>query len=74
MQYFDNDKLNAHISRLGFGIMRLPMNEDGSILENNISLIRDIYKNGCNYFDTGYEYLKGRSRETRGRSSCRPVS
>lgn len=54
-------QLDMKLSPLGFGVMRLPQNPDGSFPETTYALLRRAYENGINYFDTGYEYLGGKS-------------
>jgi predicted aldo/keto reductase-like oxidoreductase len=50
------------VSRLGFGCMRLPTNEDRTIdREKSLAMIDKAYKAGVNYFDTAYNYINGTS-------------
>jgi len=49
------------ISKLGFGVMRLKQNADGSFPQETINLMHKAYEFGINYFDTGYEYLNEKS-------------
>ncbi len=50
------------ISKLGFGAMRLPMNEDGLIdYEAGQAMIDYALANGINYFDTAYLYHAGKA-------------
>lgn len=50
------------ISKLGFGTMRLPLNEDQSIDQKQVEIMTDFaIKNGVNYFDTAWPYHKGLS-------------
>lgn len=50
------------LSLLGFGTMRLPMNEDGSIDEvQTREMVDYAIKHGVNYFDTAYPYHGGQS-------------
>lgn len=57
-----NDFKGISLSRLGFGAMRLPLNEDGSINEELTQQIVDYaIANGVNYFDTAYPYHGGYS-------------
>lgn len=55
------------LSLLGFGAMRLPLQEDGTVDE---SLTKDMVKyaieNGVNYFDTAYPYHSGESERIMG--------
>lgn len=58
---------NKEISRLGFGLMRLPMKEDGSIdNEEGQKMIDYALANGINYIDTAYKYHGGESENFAG--------
>ena len=63
MQKRHNAQLNLSLSPLGFGIMRLPMNEDGTFPKKAYKLLAEAYERGINYFDTAYTYLGGHSEE-----------
>ena len=55
------------VSLLGFGTMRLPTQEDGTIdREKAGRLVDTLYQNGVNYFDTAYVYHQGESEEFLG--------
>ena len=55
---FQGKKLSA----LGFGAMRLPKHEDGTIDEQaGAELVRYAIAHGVNYFDTAYFYHSGES-------------
>jgi len=58
------------ISRLGFGCMRLPVNEKNGAVrvydEKAIPLIRSAYEKGINYFDTAWTYCGGDSERAMG--------
>ena len=57
------------LSRLGFGTMRLPMGEDGTIDEKAVDEMVDMaMENGVNYFDTAWPYHGGMSEIVIGRS------
>lgn len=57
------EALDANISRLGFGCMRLPTNAQGNINEEEAQKLIDYaYKNGVNYFDTAHYYHGGESQ------------
>ena len=44
-------------SKLGFGLMRLPKDEEGNILQEEVTRMVDTFmKSGMNYFDTAYAY------------------
>ncbi len=70
MQY--NDFKELSLSRLGFGAMRLPTREDGSIdqtaLEEMVAYAMD---HGVNYFDTAYPYHGGNSEIALGKALSR---
>lgn len=56
------------VSRLGFGAMRLPVNEDSSInYEKAEQLFDYAVANGVNYFDTAFGYHNGKSAEFVGK-------
>ena len=64
MQYSNFDSIGKPISKLGFGLMRLPKvkeNEDKIDREEAFRLIDLAIKNGVNYFDTAYFYHGGDS-------------
>jgi len=61
---FEDKKL----SLLGFGAMRLPVVENGSIDEAQVKeMTRHCMDNGVNYFDTAYPYHDGESERVMGR-------
>ncbi|OOB80347.1 MAG: hypothetical protein BEN19_00545 [Epulopiscium sp. Nuni2H_MBin003] len=61
-----NDGEPEH-SLLGFGIMRMPVNQDNSINKYLSEQMIDLaYKNGINYFDTSYVYHESRSESFLG--------
>jgi predicted aldo/keto reductase-like oxidoreductase len=51
------------LSALGFGVMRLPMNANGTFSADVHALLAEAYERGVNYFDTAYTYLDGHSEE-----------
>lgn len=62
------DKLNIETSVLGFGCMRFPLNQDGSINELLAEeMIDKAIANGVNYIDTAYPYHLGASEPFVGR-------
>jgi predicted aldo/keto reductase-like oxidoreductase len=69
MKYRRNIKTGGDVSLLGFGAMRLPMNEDGKINEAEaIRCIRYAIDNGVNYVDTAYPYHDGKSEPLVGKA------
>ncbi|MGN0711858.1 MAG: aldo/keto reductase [Anaerovoracaceae bacterium] len=60
------------LSQLGFGAMRLPCLEDGSIDEKQVREMVDYaFKKGVNYFDTAYPYHGGMSEIVLGKALSR---
>lgn len=50
------------MKKLGFGFMRLPLNEDGNIDLDTVNKMVDTFlERGFTYFDTAYAYIKGMS-------------
>ena len=62
--YFKDDKLSA----LGFGLMRLPVLEDGKTVDSALTekMVALAIGNGVNYFDTAVPYHCGRSESVIG--------
>lgn len=64
-----NDFKGLKLSRLGFGAMRLPVNEDNSINQAAVEEMVDYaIGHGVNYFDTAYPYHGGNSEISIGRA------
>lgn len=62
MQYRKIGNTGVEVSALGFGCMRLPINEDKTINEEKaIAMIRHAIDSGVNYVDTAYPYHQGTS-------------
>ena len=62
MLYRKMPKSGDELSILGFGAMRLPTKEDGSIDEEKATeMIRHAVDNGVNYIDTAWPYHMGES-------------
>ncbi|MEE4195399.1 MAG: aldo/keto reductase [Anaerolineae bacterium] len=62
MQYRTFGKTGYQISNLGFGAMRLPTLEDGTVdLEKGVPMLQRGIDLGINYIDTAYVYIKGTS-------------
>lgn len=54
-------------SLLGFGCMRLPLKNDGTIDQEEAFNLFDLaYQGGVNYYDTAYPYHHGQSEEVLG--------
>ena len=72
MQYRDFGKTGCKVSVLGFGAMRMPLNnpEDQKDIneEKAIELIRHAIDNGVNYVDTAYFYHGGCSETLVGKA------
>ena len=69
MEYVNIEKLDARVSRLGFGCMRFPVTADGAIDEPRaLAMLDTAYKAGVNYFDTAYFYHNRTSEEFVGRA------
>ncbi len=59
-----SEYLGKDIFKLGFGLMRLPKNEDGSInIEETSDMVDKFLEAGGTYFDTAYVYDNGASEE-----------
>ena len=60
------------LSALGFGMMRLPLNEDKSIDEEQVFRMVDYaLENGVNYFDNAYPYHGSQSEIVAGKALAR---
>ena len=63
-----NNFKDLKLSSLGFGSMRLPVNEDSTINEEEtLKMIDYAIKNGINYFDTAWGYHNGESENVMGK-------
>lgn len=59
-----SDYFGKDVFKLGFGLMRLPKLEDGSIdVEQTSEMVDRFIEAGGTYFDTAYVYDKGGSEE-----------
>lgn len=69
MQYRTFNRTNEPISLLGFGTMRLPQLQNGSINEAEaVKMIRTAIDHGINYVDTAYMYHDGQSEVVTGKA------
>jgi len=69
MLYRKMPKNGDKLSILGFGAMRLPVKQDGSIDEEKATqMIRHAIDNGVNYVDTAWHYHMGESEPFLGRA------
>lgn len=69
MLYRNVPKNGDSLSILGFGAMRLPINEDGSVNEEKaIAQMRKSIDNGVNYVDTAWPYHGGQSELVVGKA------
>lgn len=60
---------DKELSLLGFGAMRLPLNEDGSIDEKQVfEMVKYASEHGVNYYDTAYPYHQGNSEVVMGKA------
>ena len=72
MEYRMMQNINAKTSLLGFGCMRFPLNQDGSIdEEETFAMLDKAYQAGVNYFDTAYPYHGGASEPVVGTALAR---
>lgn len=63
-----SDFQDKKLSLLGFGAMRLPTREDGSVDEEQVRLMtKYAMDNGVNYFDTAFPYHGGYSEVVMGK-------
>lgn len=62
MHYRDFGSTGCKVSALGFGVMRMPRNEDGTMDRPRcIAMLRHAIDSGVNYIDTAYNYHGGES-------------
>lgn len=60
---------NLHASLLGLGCMRMPVDSDGELIEQEaIDLIRHAIDSGITYIDTAYGYHGGKSETVVGKA------
>ncbi len=69
MQYRDFGKTGVKVSPIGFGMMRLPADNEGNVDEAQaIKILRTAIDNGLNYVDTAYNYHGGNSESITGKA------
>jgi predicted aldo/keto reductase-like oxidoreductase len=69
MKYRKMGSLDWQVSALGFGAMRLPVNSQGKIMEEEaINMIRYSIDHGVNYIDTAFPYHGGQSEVIVGKA------
>jgi len=62
MEHRKTARWNVDPSLLGFGVMRMPLSEDGTIdRTEGDAMLRLAYQNGVTYYDTAYTYHHGES-------------
>lgn len=67
MQNTKFEKLDVQVSRLGFGLMRLPCSPDGTVDKAaTFDMVDYAYNHGITYYDTAYAYHKGQSEVALG--------
>ena len=63
------DFQGKQLSMLGFGTLRLPLQADGSVDEEQLAeMVRYAMEHGVNYFDTAYAYHQGNAERVIGRA------
>ena len=62
MQYTEYGKTGDTVSRLGFGLMRLPMVDDHVDMDLSVALIRKAIELGVNYLDSAEGYCRSESQ------------
>ena len=67
LQYKEYGKTGDKVSRLGFGLMRLPMVGDHVNMDLSVRLIRRAIQLGVNYLDSAVMYCKSESQVAFGK-------
>lgn len=69
MQYRTFKKINLKTSLLGMGCMRLPVDSEENVLEEEaIDIIRNAIDSGVTYVDTAFTYHGGKSEKILGKA------
>lgn len=70
MRYRPMGLTGVSVSALGFGMLRLPMLEDGKTVNTDLSveMVRHAIERGLNYVDTAWVYLGGQSENVVGKA------
>ena len=69
MQYRPMGRTGVDVSALGFGMLRLPMQANGSVdFDQSVAMVRRAIEGGVNYIDTGRVYLNGQSEQAVGKA------
>jgi len=68
MQYREYGKTGIKVSALGFGCMRLPMEDNHVKEEESIKMLRHAMDLGVNYFDTAVMYCRSESQIVLGKA------
>lgn len=69
MQYRDFGKTGVKVSPIGFGMMRLPADNEGNVdVDQAVKILRTAIDNGLNYVDTAYNYHGGNSETITGKA------
>lgn len=70
MRYRPMGRTGVAVSALGFGMLRLPMLQDGKTVDEKagIDMVRYAIEQGLNYVDTAHVYLGGQSEQVVGKA------
>ena len=68
MQYTEYGKTGDKVSRLGYGLMRLPMVDDHVDMELSVALIRRAIELGVTYLDSAEGYCSSESQIAFGKA------
>jgi len=68
MKYREYGRTGLKLSQLGFGCMRLPMQDDHVVQDEAIRMLRHAIDNGINYVDTAYYYCNHESEIVIGKA------